>query len=194
MSVSSKCAAGPTPAFDDSVVRDEAALLAALVGCGRRDAPAGAAMAALAAYWRSLAGGGPAQRRCLLDALRLAVRHGETGARAWLPVVLGETDAGLVAVGVTGYLGGTLASVEHRERALADVCDWIARGLPLNRVAVFVALLAQRDAGLPERLAGLRGRLADEEARAVWGAADRSEPATAEFIADWQATLVAAER
>lgn len=193
MSVSSPCAAGPTPAFEDSVVHD-AALLTALVGCGRRDAPAGAAMAALVAYWRSIASTGLVQRRRQLDALRLAVRHGETSARAWLPVVLGEIDAGLVATAVSGYLGGTLASVEHRERALADVCDWIARGLPLDRVAVFVALLAQRDTTLPQRLAGLRGLLADGEARAVLAAADRSEPATAEFIADWQAMLAAVER
>jgi hypothetical protein len=191
MSISQQSAAGRSPAFEGSCARDGAPLLAALIGCGRRDAPAGAAMTALVVYWRALATGGPAGRQWLMEGLRQGVRRGETTARAWLPVVLGETDPGLVAAGVTGYLGGTLASLEHRERALADVCDWIARGLPINRVAVFVAMLAQRDPALPQRLADLRGRLADEEARAVWAAADCGEPATAEFLAEWQAVLAA---
>ena len=108
------------------------------------------------------------QRRWVVDELRAAVRRGETTARAWLPVGLGETDPALVREAVLGYLGQTPVSIERRECAASDALDWIRRGLALNRVAVFVALLQLGDVAINERLAGLRGRLTAAETAAVW--------------------------
>ncbi|MBK7903582.1 MAG: hypothetical protein IPJ97_12055 [Proteobacteria bacterium] len=89
---------------------------------------------------------------------------------------------------VLGYLGATPVSIERRELAVGDALDWIRRGLALNRVAVFVALLQLRDVTINERLAGLRGRLNEAEAAAVWHAfADCDGTPGADFIAEWRA-------
>ncbi len=124
-------------------------------------------------YWRDLQSTDASQRRWIVEELRVAVRRGETTACAWLSVVLGETDPALVREAVLGYLGGTPVSVERRERAVDDALEWIRRGLALNRVAVFVALLRLEDSALNERLSGLRGRLTAIETAAVWNAVRR---------------------
>ena len=119
--------------------------------------------------------------------MRGAVRRDETTSRAWLTVALGETDPGLVREAVLGYLGGTPVSIERRELVAGDALDWIRRGLALNRVAVFVALLQLGDVTINERLAGLRGRLNAAEAAAVWCAfADCDGTASGDFIAEWR--------
>jgi hypothetical protein len=139
-------------------------------------------------YWGALPSTSASQRRRVVEELRVAVRAGETTARAWLPVALGETDAALVREAVLGYLGGAPVSVERRERAAGDTLDWIRRGLALNRVAVFVALLHLEDDAINERLKGLRARLTATEAAAVWGEFDAGTgTSSGEFIADWQA-------
>ena len=87
-----------------------------------------------------------------------------------------------------GYLGGTPVSVERSEIAADDALEWIRRGLALNRVAVFVALLQLGDVTINERLAGLRGRLNAAEAAAVWCAfADCDGTPSGDFIAEWRA-------
>jgi hypothetical protein len=107
---------------------------------------------------------------------------------AWLTIALGETDPGLVREAVLGYLGGTPVSIERRELVAGDALDWIRRGLALNRVAVFVALLQLGDVTINERLAGLRGRLNEAEAAAVWCAfADSDGTPSGDFIAEWRA-------
>ena len=163
------------------------ALLCALILAGARGAAPAAVTAALMRYWQELRLASVTQRRWVIAELHAAVRRGETTSRAWLPVAVGETDPGLVREAVLGYLGGTPVSIERRELALGDALDWIRRGLALNRVAVFVALLQLGDVTINERLAGLRGRLNDAEAAAVWRAfADCDGTPGGDFIAEWR--------
>jgi hypothetical protein len=122
--------------------------------------------------------------------LRAAVRRGETTSRAWLPVAVGEMDSELVREAVLGYLGGTPVSIERRELAAGDALEWIRRGLALNRVAVFVALLQLGDVTINEQLAALRGRLTEAEAAAIWCAfVDYDGTPGADFIAEWRACV-----
>ena len=164
------------------------ALLRALILAGARGATPAAVTAALMRYWQELRSASVTQRSRVVAELHAAVRRGETTSRAWLPVAVGETDPGLVREAVLGYLGGTPVSIERRELAAGDALDWIRRGLALNRVAVFVALLQLGDATINERLAGLRGRLNEAEAAAVWCAfADCDGTPSGDFIAEWRA-------
>ena len=164
------------------------ALLRALILAGARGTAPAAVTAALMRYWQELRLASVTQRRWVVAELREVVRRGETTSRAWLPVALGETDSALVREAVLGYLGGTPVSIERRELAVGDALDWIRRGLALNRVAVFVALLQLGDVTINERLAGLRGRLNEAEAAAVWCAfADCDGTPSADFIAEWRA-------
>lgn len=166
------------------------ALLRALILAGTRAAEPAAVTAALMRYWQEIRSASVTQRRWVGAELRAAVRRGETTSRAWLPVAVGEMDPELVREAVLGYLGGTPVSIERRELAAGDVLDWIRRGLALNRVAVFVALLQLGDVTLNERLAALRGRLTDAEAAAVWCAfVDCDGTPGADFIAEWRACV-----
>ena len=161
-------AARPESQPERADVAADRALLRALLVAGARGAAPALTTAALLHYWRALRLASVTQRRWVVDELRAAVRRGETTARAWLPVGLGETDPALVREAVLGYLGQTPVSIERRECAASDALDWIRRGLALNRVAVFVALLQLGDVAINERLAGLRGRLTAAETAAVW--------------------------
>jgi hypothetical protein len=181
------CPATPPQRAD---VASHRALLRALILAGARGAEPAAVTAALMGYWQALRSAGVTQRKWVVAELRAAVRRGETTSRAWLPVALGEIDPGLVGEAVLGYLGGTPVSIARRELAAGDVLDWIRRGLALNRVAVFVALLQLGDVTFNERLAGLRGRLQEAEAAAVWCAfADCAGTPSGDFIAEWRACV-----
>ncbi len=178
----------PAPLTERADVAAHRALLRALLVAGARGAAPALTTAALLHYWRELRLASVTQRRWVVAELRAAVRRGETTARAWLPVALGETDPALVREAVLGYLGGAPVSIERRERAAGDALDWIRRGLALNRVAVFVALLQLGDAAINERLAGLRGRLTAAEAAAVWCEfGDCDGTPSGDFIAEWRA-------
>lgn len=178
----------PAPLTERADVAAHRALLRALLVAGARGAAPALTTAALLHYWRDLRLASRTQRRWVVAELRAAVRRGETTARAWLPVALGETDPALVREAVLGYLGGVPVSIERRERAAGDALDWIRRGLALNRVAVFVALLQLGDAAINERLASLRGRLTAAEAAAVWCEfGDCDGTPSGDFIAEWRA-------
>jgi hypothetical protein len=181
-------AAHPAHAPARTDVGANAALRHALIVAGARGAAPALTTAALMLYWRALQSTGATERRWIVEELRVAVRRGETTARAWLPVALGETDPALVREAVAGYLGGTPVSIERRERVAGDMLDWIRRGLALNRVAVYVALLQLEDGTINERLAGLRGRLTASETAAVWSEFDASAGTpSGDFIAEWRA-------
>jgi len=166
------------------------ALLRALILAGARGAAPTVTTAALMRYWQALRLASVTQRRWVVAELRAAVRRGETTSRAWLPVAVGETDPGLVREAVLGYLGGAPVSIERRELAVGDALDWIRRGLALNRVAVFVALLQLGDVTINEQLAGLRGRLNEAETAAVWCVfADCDGTPSGDFITDWRACV-----
>jgi hypothetical protein len=190
MSIQSQQAVATRPAnpLEHAGVAAHVELRHALIVAGARGAAPALTTTALMLYWRDLRSTGAAERRWIIEELRVAVRRGETTARAWLPVALGETDPTLVREAVVGYLGGAPVSVERRERAAGDTLDWIRRGLALNRAAVFVALLQLEDGAINDRLAGLRGRLTATETATVWTAfdADAATPSS-DFIAEWRA-------
>jgi hypothetical protein len=176
----------PQPERTD--VEAQRVLLRALILAGARGAAPAAVTAALMRYLQELRLASVAHRRWVVAELLAAVRRGETTSRAWLPVAVAETDPGLVREAVLGYLGGTPVSIERRDLAVGDVLEWIRRGLALNRVAVFVALLQPGDVTINERLVGLRGRLNAAEAAAVWREfADCDGTPSGDFIAEWRA-------
>jgi hypothetical protein len=180
-------AAIPQDHFSAAVV-GSATVLERVIAAGRRDATPATTTTALHACWRQLASRTPRQRAEMFDALRAAIRDGETTARAWLPLALAEIDPALLSVAVAGYLGSAPCSVDRRARALDDVLQWFLRGLALDRVAVFAALLRLRDDVVNERLAAVRGRLTDaERARVLREFTDAEDAATREFCADWLA-------
>ncbi len=190
MSVQSQHAVGTRPAhpLESADTAAWCALRHALIVAGARGAAPALTTAALMLYWRELQSTGATQRRWIVEELRAAVRRGETTARTWLAVALGETDPTLVREAVFGYLGGTPVSVERRERAADDTLEWIRRGLALNRAAVFVALLQLEDGAINERLTGLRGRMTAAETTAVWNACDAGAGTpSGDFIAEWRA-------
>jgi len=181
-------AARPAHPLERTDVAAHTVLRHALIAAGARGAAPALTTAALMLYWRHLQSSDASQRQWIIEELRVAVRRGETTSRAWLSVALGETDSTLVREAVLGYLGGTPVSVERRERVVGDTLDWIRRGLALNRVAVFVALLQLEDDALNGRLAGLRGLLTATEAAAVWNALDASDGSpSGDLIAEWRA-------
>jgi hypothetical protein len=184
----SPCAfAAPDTLATTRVGEPHADSLQALVTAGRRGAPAAATMQAARLCWRLLACTSVDQRRALHDALRRAIDCGQTTTRAWLPVALGETDPALIGAAVTGYLGTAPRSVEQREQALVDVVEWFRRGLALDGVAVFIALLAARDPEVNDRLALVRGRLSEvERARVLREFAGTTDAATRDFLDDWR--------
>jgi hypothetical protein len=161
--------------------------LAQMLRCGRRDAPRTALGGALVSYWGCVRELSLPERRVLSQALRDAIRRGDTGVRAWLPVVLGEPCAELVRDAAIAYVTVAPASVEHKAAAIDDACDWIRRGLGLSPAGVFAALLASADAALLERIASLRWRLDARQREIVFDlTAANSDPAVRELLDDWR--------
>ena len=162
-------------------------MLALVCAAGRRNATTAATTAALQACWGQLSRRTVRQRLDLLDAVRAAVRSGATTSRAWLPLALGEIEPALIGAAVAGYLGEAPCSIDRRAHALEDVLQWFRRGLALDRLAVFAALLHLRDPGVNERLATVRGRLTDAERARVFAEFESCADATTqEFFADWR--------
>jgi hypothetical protein len=176
-------------AFPETAGRaDPTARVLALIGAaGQRDAPVAAVSHALVAYWCALPRVDRDRRALLVAQVRDSIKRGATTPRAWTCVALGDTDFRIVREATLAYLGTPPVSVERRERSVADVLDWIARELPLNRAAAFAALLDLNDAAVLEQAAGYRGRLSHTEAAAVWAAcAGSAGQAVEEFIAEWR--------
>jgi hypothetical protein len=154
---------------------------------GQRGVHGLAVSRALMAYWHALPRIDRQQRAALVAQVREAVRRGTTTARAWTCIALGDPDFEIVREATLGYLGTAPVSLERREQSVADVLDWIGRELPLNRAAAFTALVELNDAAVLEALAGVRGRLTDVEAAAVWAAcAGTACLAVREFVAEWR--------
>ena len=161
--------------------------LHAAVAAGRRGAEPAAVTQAIMEGWQCLATRSVAERRTLQVKLRDAVARGQTTARAWLPLALAETDPLLLRAAVMQYLGSAPRSVEQRGQALDDVFEWFRRGLTLDHVPVFVALLMLREPAVNARLASLRGRLTDAERdRAMRECDGATDTLTREFVADWR--------
>jgi hypothetical protein len=175
----------------DVAGRDDGAtaMLCHLVASGTRDAAADATGRALCGYWGWLGAADRDRRHDLAIRLRQVVEQGRTGLRAWVPVILGDTDFELVRAATHAYVDARPVSLEQLERRVADALDWIRRGLALNRAAVFVALLEGADETLLPRLTGLRGLMSAAEARVVWQAcACLNEDATRAFLDEWRAS------
>lgn len=167
------------------------AMLRQLVASGIKDAAADFTGRALCDYWGWLRAADRDRRHELADRLRQAVEQGRTGLRAWVPLILGDTDFELVRAAAHAYVDERPVSLEQLERRLTDTLDWIRRGLALNRAAIFVALLEAADETLLARLAGLRGLMSTVEAQAVWQAcAGLHDEATRGFLDEWQARHV----
>jgi len=115
-----------------------------------------------------------------VDVVRMNFSHGSADEHL--------SRAELVREAALGYISATSFSTKRQERAVDNALDWIRRGLALNRVAVFVALLQLEDDAVNEQLAGLRGRLSAVEAAEVWcNFADCDGTRSGDFIVDWRA-------
>jgi hypothetical protein len=162
--------------------------LAQMVRCGRRDAPRTALTGALVGYWGCVRSLALPERRELCQALREAIRRGDTTVRAWLPVVLGEPCPALVRDAALAYVSASPAGLEQKLAAIDDACDWIRRDLGLSAGGIFAALLAAADPALLERIASLRWCLDARQRAVVFElTAAVSEPAVRELLDDWRA-------
>jgi hypothetical protein len=162
--------------------------LAQLVRSGRRDAPRTACMAALVGYWDCVRGMTLPERRELCRVLRDAIQRGDTTARAWLAVLLGEPCAALAQEATHAFVAAAPASIEQRSAAIDDACDAIRRGLGLSPAGIFAALVAAADTALLERIASLRWRLDARQRAVVFElTAGLRDPAVREFLEDWRA-------
>jgi len=139
------------------------ALDRALVVAGSASEP-GAVTVALLEYWRALGTLPLPARATVACSLGRRVAAGEVPARSLLAVLLGETDTVLLIAATRDYVEGRRLADDDALAAPADACDWIRRGLPLNRAAIFAGLLSFDDADVDELLRVLRPRLSDREA------------------------------
>jgi hypothetical protein len=170
---------GSGDALHDGVLRDVAA-------AGQRRASPAAVTRASISCWRWLACRPVTARHALQQAVREAVATGRTTARAWLPLAVAETDPQLLRAAIAGYLGAAPRSADQRGQALDDVFEWFRRGLTLDRVAVFEALLELREPAVNQRLAVLRGRLTDDERERVRREfVHAADATTREFLDEW---------
>jgi hypothetical protein len=162
--------------------------LAQLVRSGRREAPRTATMAGLVGYWDCVRGMTLPERRELCRELRDAMQRGDTTARAWLAVALGEPCAALAQEAALAYVSAVPASIEQRAAAIDDACDAIRRGLGLSPAGIFAALVAVADPTLLERIAALRWRLDARQSADVFElTAGIRDPAVREFLEEWRA-------
>lgn len=176
-------------AFDTPAPRGEGLYLQ-LRAAGRRGVPPAMAGDALPDYWRCVAESTVADRADILRRLRADIAAGRTGPRACLPVALGEPHLELSREATQVYLGAGPTSAERRDHAVADVLDWIARSLALNRAALCCALLDTANAVSLERLAPLRRHFSAHEAYVIFGAVGEAAGAeVAAFLEDWRALV-----
>jgi hypothetical protein len=187
-----KLQAATAKQWDSTAVSPGAAqMLVQMVRCGRRDAARTALMGALRSYWGCVREMTLPERRELCQALREAIRRGDTTVRAWLPIVLGEPCPALVRDAAFAYVAAAPASLEHKLAAIDDACDWIRRDLSLSKAGIFAALLAAADPALLERVASLRWQLdARQRAVVLELTTGVSEPAVRELLDDWRAATV----
>lgn len=175
-------------AFADRPLDACDAMSARLRAAGRRGAMPVLVGEALAVYWRLVAVADVVSRARLVRTLREDIVAGHTTVRACVPVALGDPDFQVALEAALAYVGGWPASVARRAHVVDEVVDWIVRGLALNRVALFCALLERADAVCLERLARVRMRLEEREAAAVFAALrDRElDVAVVTFLEEWR--------
>jgi len=164
------------------------AMAARLRAAGRRGAAPALVGETLADYWRFVAVTDVAGRARMLRALRDDVAAGHATVRACVPVALGDPAFQVAREATLTYVGGWPTSVDRRTHVFDEVVDWIVRGLALDRAALCCALLERADAACLERLARVRARLDEREARAVFAAlADRALSVdVATFVEEWR--------
>jgi hypothetical protein len=187
------CVAGESTVVDgreDGLETAADRLLARLVACGVKTSAGDATGRVLCEYWTWLRRSDREHRHVLVGRLQQSIEQGRCGLRAWVPVILGDTDFDLVRGAVRSYVHTRPASLERLEQRLADSLDWIRRGLALNRAAIFAAMLERADDALLARLARLRSVLTAAEAEAVWAACiEVRDEATREFLDEWRSIL-----
>jgi hypothetical protein len=148
---------------------------------------------ALISYWQRLSAEPVVARRNSLDATRERVRCGREPAAALVPIALGDVDEGIVASATHAYVTSATAVTSDVDpvEPIADVVEWIRRGLALNRGAAFGALLALDDERAVERLAALRLLLSATEVEVACRVLGSSPgPIALDFVRDW-AELIA---
>jgi hypothetical protein len=148
---------------------------------------------ALISYWQRLPAQSAASRRKSLDATRERVRCGCESPAALVPIALGDVDEGIVASATHAYVTSATAATSDVDpvEPIADVVEWIRRGLTLNRGAAFGALLALEDERAVERLAALRLLLSATEVEVACRVLGGSPgPLALDFLRKW-AELVA---
>ena len=137
-------------------------------------------------YWRSTLPLPVAARRRALDAVYLRARRDAAAAAELVSFALGDPDEEIV-------YRATLAHVECARRArprsatpVREAIEWVARGLALNRAAVFAALASLDDESVLEMLRPFR-LLLDEAECVVVHRRLKFHPAgaTREFLQAW---------
>ena len=140
---------------------------------------------ALISYWHRLPSESPAVRRRTLDTTRERIRAGLESPAALVPFALGDVDDSIVVAATRDYVAAAVDPRTAADEAIAEVTDWVRRGLALNRGAVFGALLALGEERIEQRLAGLRLTLSDSEVEAACRATGPATGRVAAFVREW---------
>lgn len=141
-------------------------------------------------YWRVELARPVETRRLALDAVRARTHVGKATIAMLLPFALGDIDEGIVFRATTAYVGESRRADQSVVSGAALAADWIRRRLPLNRAAVFAALLSFEDQRVLELLLPLRQTLNAEEVASVQRRQD-CKPANAAraFLQEWRSLL-----
>ena len=140
---------------------------------------------ALISYWHRLPSESPVARRRALDTTRERIRAGLDTPAALVPFALGDVDDAIVVAATRDYVAAALNLRTAADEAIAEVTDWVRRGLALNRGAVFGALLALGEERIERRLAGLRLTLSAGEVETACRAIGPATGRVAGFVREW---------
>lgn len=147
---------------------------------------------ALIDYWHRLPSDSVATRLRRMQSLAAKVDGGAGAPAALVACALGDVDASVVLAATTACIPRTSFPAARRA-ALEDACEWIRRGLALNRGAVFAAVVQSGDGEALARLARLRLTLTTTEIETLCALLrDRPLPRrTRRFFEEWLGALAA---
>ena len=145
--------------------------------------------AALISYWHRLPSESPAARRKALDTTRDRIRAGLESPAALVPFALGDVDDAIVIAATREFVAAAVDLRTATDESIAEITDWVRRGLALNRGAVFGALLALGEERIEQRLAGLRLTLSSSEVETACRAVGPATGRVAAFARAWLEVL-----
>ena len=137
-------------------------------------------------YWRRTLPLPVAARRRALDAVYLRARRDAAVAADLVSFALGDPDEEIVYRATLAYVECARRAGPRSATPVRGAIEWVARGLALNRAAVFAALASLDDESVLEMLRPFRLVLDEAECAAVHRRLKfHPAGATREFLLAW---------